>query len=484
MLRIWRAGFLVWLGLFGSACGSSDATAPSAGAAPEVVDPNAGAALARAVDTNPDPHVFETEITAKVAELELVPGTKTSLYTYNGVLPGPLIQLSRGDKLIVHFKNELPEATTIHWHGIRLPNAMDGVPDETQPAVEPGASFVYEFVVPDSGTYWYHPHLRSAAQVGFGLYGALVVDEPDEPAELGEGFPVILSDIAIEADGRLSPADQSGDLATLFGREGNILLTNGKQAPFFHVQRGQRQRFQFINAAKSRYFQLGAEGHRFLRIGGDGGFTAAPLWEERVVLAPGERADVLFTVDPAAPAELPMRWIPFDRGFGSTEFRPEVVVMRLAVSEEPALTPPPPPVMSRDIQPLDISSATQISMAFTDTDRPEFSLGFDGVPGWELEPIEARIGETHVWTVTNDMDFSHPFHLHGFFFQVLEVNGVPPPVLELKDTANVPLKGGSLKLAVHFDERPGMWMIHCHILDHADAGMMRMLHLHPAAHHE
>jgi FtsP/CotA-like multicopper oxidase with cupredoxin domain len=455
--------------------------ADPAGSPPTAVEleRNPHLAMQRAIDVNPDPRVFETEIVARVENVEIAPGYLTATWTYDGQVPGPLIELSRGDKLIVHFRNQLPEATTIHWHGIRLPNEMDGVPEMTQAAVEPGGSFDYEFVLPDAGTYWYHPHLRSAAQVGFGLYGALVVNDPDEPAELGEAFTMVLSDAALEDDGTLSAPDQSGDLGTLFGREGNVVLLNGKQDPILYARRGERQRWRLINAAKSRYFQLAAEGHRFLRIGGDGGFAAAPIDSDRLVLTPGERADVLFTLDAAAPSELPIRWVPFERGFGSTEFRTEISVFRIAATDEPPLVPPPLPEVSRAIEPLDLRNAASVSMALTETITPtEFWLGVDGLPGWQTEPLMARVGDTQVWTIFNDMSFSHPFHLHGFFFQVLEVNGVAPTVLEWKDTANLPLDG-SMSLAVRFDERPGMWMFHCHILDHADAGMMRMLHLHP-----
>src|SRR5690606_30382193 len=105
-----------------------------------------------------------------------------------------------------------------------------------------------------------------------------------------------------------------------------------------------------------------------------------------------------------------------------------------------------------------------------------FAMGINGVPSWEAPPIVAALGETQIWQVRNTIDFAHPFHLHGYFFQVLDLNGIAPTVKEWKDTADVPVDG-VLRLAVHFDERPGMWMFHCHILDHADAGMMGMVHV-------
>src|SRR5512139_976678 len=133
-------------------------------------------ALAGVVDLDPDPSVLEVDLEARVTELEVVAGTSTPVWTYSGSLPGPLLRLRAGDRLVVHFKNSLPEPTTVHWHGVRLPNEMDGSPPHSQEPVPPGGTFDYEFVVPDPGLFWYHPHERSAAQLGFGLYGALLVD--------------------------------------------------------------------------------------------------------------------------------------------------------------------------------------------------------------------------------------------------------------------------------------------------------------------
>src|ERR1043166_3601425 len=158
--------------------------------------------LAEAVDRNPDPHIVEIDLDARISHVEIAPGISTDAWTYNGGIPGPLIRLHVGDRLIVHFTNHLPQPTTVHWHGLRLPIEMDGVPDVSQPPVpgrapplpiemdgvpdvsQPpvpeGGSFTYDFVVRDAGLYWYHPHVMSAAQVGFGLYGALLVEDDDQ----------------------------------------------------------------------------------------------------------------------------------------------------------------------------------------------------------------------------------------------------------------------------------------------------------------
>lgn len=431
-----------------------------------------------AIDESDEPNIFETRIEARTKAIEVIAGKSTEVWTYNGSVSGPEIRVKRGDRVIVHFTNSLPEPTTIHWHGLRIPNGMDGVPSVSQPEVQPGETFTYDFVAPDAGTFWYHPHVRSAAQAGFGLYGSFVVTDPDETPGLGDELTLALSDMSLDEDGNLQPADVSGDLGTLFGREGSHVLVNGKLNPAIDVRAGRRQRWRVVNAARSRYFQLGVAGHTFTRIGGDSGFIERPVVENTVIVAPGERSEVVF--EPLAPAEteLAVQWIPYEHGFGSTFGRPEVTVFRLRVTtEEPYVEEPLPP-LTREIPPLEVAGARVVAMALTQNDAVDGSLalGINGVPSWDAEPIVATIGETQIWEVSNTIDFAHPFHLHGFFFQVLELNGVAPTVREWKDTANVPVDG-VLKLAVHFDERPGMWMFHCHILDHADAGMMGMVSL-------
>ena len=156
------------------------ASTPRAAAAPAAGEWESALGLPMVEDLNPDPRILEINLEAKLAQVEISPGRRVEAWTYNGGIPGPLIRLRVGDRLIVHFTNRLPAPTTVHWHGIRLGIQMDGVPDISQPAVKPGEPFTYDFVVPDAGLYWYHPHVMSAAQVGFGLYGALLVEDPAE----------------------------------------------------------------------------------------------------------------------------------------------------------------------------------------------------------------------------------------------------------------------------------------------------------------
>ena len=435
-----------------------------------------GVRLSSAPDLNADPSIVEVDLEARLADFNFVPGGPTAAWTYNGLLPGPMIRAQVGNRVIVHFKNSLPEATTIHWHGLRIPAAMDGMPDLSQPPIAPGGSFDYDFVVPDASTFWYHPHADAAAQVGFGLYAPFIVDDPAEPQGLGDEVVMVLSDIAVNDDGTLQSPTASGDLGTLFGREGNIFLVNGQIRPTLKARPGLPQRWRIINAAKARYFQLSFPGHSFLRIGGDGGLMTAPVTVAQPVLAPAERADLIVVPQGEPGSDVVVQWLPFDRGFGATS-EPIQDLFVVHLEGTPVATPPMPDV-HRDIAPLPIDGATQVPIALTVDNPAPLELGINGVAFKNAAPLMANVGDTEVWTVTNTFEFAHPFHMHGFFFQVLTNDDPPVPVapLEWKDTVNIPVNG-TVKFVVRYDDRPGMWMFHCHILDHAEAGMMGTLML-------
>jgi FtsP/CotA-like multicopper oxidase with cupredoxin domain len=438
---------------------------------------------AEAVNLSQVRGIVQVRLEAAPIDLELVPGVKTRVWAYNGSVPGPLIRARVGERVIVTFVNHLPEDSTVHWHGIRLPAEMDGVPGHSQAPVPPGGEFRYEFVVPDAGLFWYHPHVQSAKQVGDGLYGPLLVEDPGEPAGLGDEVVMVLSDISLDDNGQLAPSDAGGGIGSLFGREGEHVLVNGQLNPTLLARPGRRQRWRLVNAARSRYFQLALEGHTFTRLGGDGGFLEAPLASDRLVLTPGQRADVLVTPQGSAGSERAVRWVPYDRGYGSTYMRPEVTMFTIRFAEPGAVTNAPLPAHLRTITALDPAGAVVQELHLTsNVIDGQLVMGINGKPSGEAPPLYARLGQTQVWNVTNDIDFAHPFHVHGFFFQVLssgDVHGpLPPAPIEWRDTADVPAKG-KMSLAIRFDDRPGMWMFHCHILDHADAGMMGEVMLQP-----
>ena len=151
--------------------------------------------------TAAESRTVEVNLEAKVARVTISPGHEVEAWTYNDDIPGPVIRAHVGDRLVVHFKNSLPQPSTVHWHGVRLPFAMDGVPGVSQPEVPPGGSFTYDFILPDAGLFWYHPHVMSALQVGYGLYGALLVEDPSDNIGVTDEKVLVLSDISLEDDG-------------------------------------------------------------------------------------------------------------------------------------------------------------------------------------------------------------------------------------------------------------------------------------------
>jgi len=430
-----------------------------------------GVKLNELADRNPDPKIVEIDMTAKLADVQ-IDGKTVHAWTYNGGLPGPLIKTRVGDRLIVHFTNELDEPTTVHWHGVRVPIEMDGVPDISQPEVKKGESFTYDFVVRDAGLYWYHPHVMSAAQVGFGLYGALLVEDPADGVNVEDQVTLVLSDIGFDAKGKLEPADSGGSAGMVFGREGDYVLVNGRRRPVLHARPGAPQRWRIVNAAKSRFFYLDLDGQKFTVIGSDGGIQEKPVTTDILLITPGERVDVIVAPKGKAGAPLTLRAMLYNRGYGSVEYRSVEDVMTIEFTKEAPIVAKPVTI-ARELPVPSIDGATPVDVVLTlppmKDNKSEFQV--NGVPFWKAKPYAAKLGEKQLWIVKNDSDWDHPFHLHGFFFQVIDENGEPVRPLAWKDTVNVPMKT-TMRLLVSFDERPGQWMFHCHILDHADGGLM------------
>lgn len=472
-----RTRFLAWF--VGSIVAVVLTVPPSAAerpAAPPSYAPpdwDADIKLKEPTDLNPDPRILEINLTAKLADVPIA-GTTVRAWTYDGGIPGPLIRARVNDRLIVHFKNELPEPTTVHWHGVRVPIEMDGVPDISQPAVKQGETFTYDFVLRDAGLYWYHPHYMSNAQVGFGLYGALLVEDPDDGVNVGDQLTLVLSDIGFDKDGELEPADSGGAAGMVFGREGAYILVNGKNRPVMRARAGAPQRWRVVNAAKSRFFLLDLEGQPMTIIGKDGGIQEYSERKEAVLVTPGERVDLIVAPTGKPGSSLILRALLYNRGYGSIEYRNDEEIMTVELTDDPPITTEHTVNVSREIVPPSAEGATPVPMKFTlppmDA-KGESEFRINGVPYWKAKPFRASIGETQLWTVINDTDWDHPFHLHGFFFVELDENNEPIRPLAWRDTVNIPMNQ-TRRLLVKFDERPGQWMIHCHILDHAEGGLM------------
>lgn len=436
-------------------------------------------ALPTLVDENPDANIIEVSLEARVGKHSFQGGAPIDVWTYNGTTPGPTLHAKVGDTLIVHFKNSLPEETTIHWHGLRVPNSMDGS-EVTQKPVPAGGSFDYTFKLEDAGTFWYHPHIRSNVQIEKGLYGAIIVDDPKAP-DLGSEATLMLDDVLLDKQGNVSDPTTESDLEAYFGREGNVLLVNGKARPTIRARPGVPIRFRLIDTANSRYFKLALEGHRFTRVGGDMGLLTRAVTSETVMVIPGERNEVLLTPEGLAGDKLDVRWLPYDRGYGTGLPDPQTLFTLALEGEAPGGELAPLPEALGSITPLDTSHATTQSLRLTESIAGTvLRMGINdhhyGDPD-ELM-IEVKVGETQIWELENTTMADHPFHLHGFRFQVLDVDGKAPPFPEWKDTQNIPAQK-KVRFGVTFDDRPGMWMFHCHILDHQRLGMMGMLMVMP-----
>ena len=204
-------------------------------------------------EARPTGEVVDVEIVAEPVERTMLDGRRLAVWAYNGTVPGPEIRLRLGDTLRARFRNRLPQPTTIHWHGVRVPNAMDGVPYVTQPPVEPGESFTYEFTPKDAGTFWFHPHVRSSEQVERGLYGVLVVEDREPPA-FSRDVVWVLDDWLLGADGQIHEQFNTRHDLAHDGRWGNVATVNGAVKPVLAVRPGERLRLRLLNSANGRVF--------------------------------------------------------------------------------------------------------------------------------------------------------------------------------------------------------------------------------------
>jgi FtsP/CotA-like multicopper oxidase with cupredoxin domain len=387
------------------------------------------------------------ELETRETDWEYAPGQRLRGMGFNGAIPGPLIEAEVGDTIRARLKNSLSEPTTIHWHGLRVPAAMDGT-TSVQPVVEPGESFDYEFTVPDAGTFWYHTHVNETEQLERGLYGPLVVRGPGEPT-LDADRVLMLDDLKLDVDGQLSPFGEDHELHE--GREGDVRLVNGTQEPELAIAGGHVERWRIVNAANTRFMRLSI-GRPFSILGSDGGLIKAPVEATEVLVTPGERVELAvgpFTEDEV----LELEALPYDRGRGEPR-RERFATIRVGPMKASSASVPN---VLRKIAPLTENGSET-------TRTVSMKALMHGGHGQRDDDV--RVGELQVWELVNETSQDHPFHLHGFFFQVLAEGAIA-----WKDTVNVPQKT-TVRIAWLPDDRPGEWMYHCHILEHHAMGMM------------
>ena len=411
-----------------------------------------------------DPRTIRIALEARATNWEPAPGITISGYGYNGQVPGPVIEAKQGVPLEIAFTNSLSEPTLIHWHGLQIPAAMDGT-QATQRPVAPGETFTYRFTPPDAGTFWYHPHQNETEQLEKGLYGALIVRGENEPIVDREQI-LVFDDVDADKQGRL--AKFGGFRQRHDGREGDIRLINGKAEPQLTIAAGQIERWRIINASSARYIRLSLGAQPFRIIGTDGGLIEAPVEVTEVLLPPADRVDVLvgpfeegqtLTIDSLRYLRSTMKMRGQER-FGTVKVG----------AQAPSVASIPQRL--RTIEPLADAGATPNRTV-------KFSVGLSLRRGLDFlvngethhhdRPV--KVGELQVWDVVNASLMDHPFHLHGFFFQVVSINGKAPAFKSWEDVVNLPPRS-TVRIAWMPEDRPGSWMYHCHILEHHEAGMM------------
>ncbi|MCB1810235.1 MAG: multicopper oxidase family protein [Candidatus Competibacteraceae bacterium] len=424
---------------------------------------------------------------------------ETAVWTYNNMLPGPEIRLRQGDRLQVTLENTLEQATTVHWHGLRLPNAMDGVPYLTQPPIAPGEQFVYEFEPPDAGTYWYHPHINSSEQVGRGLYGALIVEEPtattaESENSSGTGFDRelvwLLDDWRFDKTATIQPFGQGHDISH-GGRLGNFITINGRRPQALTVRAGERLRLRLINVANARHFALHFEGYapQIIAIDGQSVAPHAPV-DDLIVLAPAMRTDIL--LDMSGQPGITTRII-------DTFYRKAYVLNELVYDSTPLRQTPLAELQSLPANPLsepDLASATRHEFVFAGgamggmrgamlnghwadirtMARSGMLWAINGVAahGQIMEPLlTLELGKSYIFSMRNDTAFPHPIHMHGHHYRVLSRNGQQTRFREWQDSV---LMRPREQVEVAFvADNPGDWMFHCHVPEHMEAGMMGVI---------
>jgi len=407
-------------------------------------------------------------------------GGPTRLWLYNGTSPGPLIHARKGDTLKVNFTNNLDQPTTVHWHGIRNINAMDGVPKLTQPAVEPGETFTYTFPLPDAGSFWYHAHNKSWEQVARGLYGPLIVSE-DAPKSDPHDILLVADDWRLDDAYQLD--EQSfGSLMDWShqGRLGNWLTINGQSRPQVKLPRS-TARIRLINTANARTlaFRFG-EGLPVEIIALDGA-ACTPFRTDTIRLAPAQRVDLLVDGNTEIDA---LYEVSSNRPFAAAWFvRSEEVADTggKRLRPDPAPLYPMPVIEGATIIPIHMQGGAMGNLAAAEFGGEVLALrelatehsklwAFNGVVGGYHHILaELSLGERAVLRVRNDTRWEHAMHLHGHHFWVRSREFGDQERHVLRDTYL--MAPGEEADLVFIADNPGQWLFHCHMLEHHAAGM-------------
>jgi FtsP/CotA-like multicopper oxidase with cupredoxin domain len=417
----------------------------------------------------------------RVFSLEMQEGTSdfgrggtTSTWGFNGDYLGPTLRASRGERVRVEVRNGLDETSTVHWHGMHLPAAMDGGPHQP---VDPGGTWTPEWEIDQpAASLWYHPHPHgeTARHVYRGLAGMFLLDDPaaDEvaqslPHEYGvDDVPVIVQDKRFDG----SELDEDGSFLSGVGLLGDTLLVNGTVGPYLDVTT-ERVRLRLLNASNARTYRFGLDDGRAVDVvGSDGGLLPAPARVDELWLSPGERAEVVVALVPGEDVVLRSERTGQRGGgrFQGGSDRFDVLELRAADELAPSPAVPARLAAPPDLAADDVAQTREFRLSGTDINGKDM----------DMDRIDATVTAetTERWQVRNADGSPHNFHVHGTQFVVERVDGAPPPpeLAGWKDTVFVP-QGGEVDLLVRFGDHtdPDLpFMFHCHLLRHEDQGMM------------
>ena len=452
-----------------------------------------------------DPTIVSKTINGKIFKM----------YGYNGQIPGPMIKAPQGSTITIDSKNHIDYETTIHWHGLRLDDASDGVPDVTMDVTKPGESHTYTVTFPDEGIYWYHPHVREDIQQDMGLYGNLFVT-PDDAREynpVDRQEVIVLDDLFVDSDGNNIPYGEEEPNFALMGRFGNVMLINGNTEYKNEFIAGDVVRFYFTNVANTRTFKLSIPGVKIKRVGSDVGRYERDEFVDSITIAPAERYIVEALFEKAGSydllhksplAEFSLGTFTVSDGQKLATFTKEFNTLRSyddVISDidtfRPYFDSPIDKTLRLSIEIDGAMGMMHSGMAGMEHDESGIEWE-DTMPmlnqmmasedfQWKLIDEETgksnmdfmwefKVGDVKKVQIINEEDsahpMQHPIHFHGQRFLVLSMDGKPNTNLVWKDTVLVPI--GSTAEILFDITNPGMWMFHCHIAEHLSNGMMGM----------
>lgn len=426
------------------------------------------------------------EVTARPhkKKLYLEDAPASDIWTFNNTSPGPEIRVKKGERVRVRLINELEESTSIHWHGIRIANAMDGVSGLTQDPVPPGGSFDYDFVAPDAGTYWYHAHNKSWNQVARGLYGPLIIEEDEPIFDRDHDLTLVMDDWRLDRDG-VFDTESLGSLRdwSHAGRLGNWLTVNGESLPKYALNAGQAYRLRLINAANARILEIDPGRFDAKVIAYDGQSLDKPeaAAPGALLIGPSQRVDL--AVVPKPDQSFNIEEISSDQSFAFVAFdvngssRDSPLLPALAVNALPE-----PDIANARVLKLDMTGGAMGNfsditykgrkLATADIRATGQVWAFNGTANLAQDPMfAAKRGETIIIETSNDTAFAHAIHLHGHHFRILEQRDDDDDV-ELSPWRDTFLIGPDQNRRIAFvADNPGKWLLHCHMLEHAAAGM-------------